>query len=197
MFLSDIDIKKAVKKGDITLSNFDAKRLQPASYDIQLGNKFIFNNDYLTGFIDPVKKIFSKKQEVEVKDGETFMLHPGISVLGISRDFFGSDKYLIQLNGKSSLARIGLIVHNTAGIINPGHYLNITFELYNLNSIPIILRPGMDIAQLTFSELSSPPRMNYKNIGRYNKDNWAGYLPPKKSTRNTPGKGRGAQKRKK
>lgn len=194
MFLSDVDIKKAVEKEEIILSNFDNKRLQPASYDIQLGNKFIFNNDYLTGFIDPVKKIFSKKREIEVKNGDVFILHPGVSVLGISRDYFGSDKYLIQLNGKSSLARIGLIVHNTAGIVNPGHYLHITLELYNLNSIPIILRPGMDIAQLTFSELSSPPRTNYKKTGRYHKDNWAGYLPPKKTPHRSSRKEKSARK---
>ena len=73
------------------------------------------------------------------------------------REKFGSEKYLIQLSGKSSLARIGLIVHNTAGLINPGHYLNITFELANMNSVPIILRPGMDIAQLLFAQMSSAP----------------------------------------
>jgi len=85
-----------------------------------------------------------------------------VSLLGLSKDYFGSRKYLIQLSGKSSLARIGLIVHNTAGLINPGHYLNIAFELCNLNSVPIILRPGMEIAQLIFAEISSPPEHSYE-----------------------------------
>ena len=88
-------------------------------------------------------------------------------MLGTSIEKFGSEKYLIQLSGKSSLARLGLIVHNTAGLINPGHYLNITFELANMNSIPIILRPGMEIAQILFSEMSSPPEKDYRKVGRY------------------------------
>jgi dCTP deaminase len=181
MFLADVDIEKGVVSGDIVIEGFDRKRLQPASYDIRLGTKFIFNNDYLTGFIDPVKKVFSAKSEVSIEKGKTFILHPGVSVLATSEDFFGSNKYLIQLSGKSSLARIGLIVHNTAGLINPGHFLNITLELYNLNSIPIILRPGMEIAQLLFAELSCPPKHSYPDQGRYHKDNWQGYVPPKKS----------------
>jgi dCTP deaminase len=178
MFLSDVDIEKGVAAGDIVIEQFDRKRLQPASYDIRLGTKFIFNNNYLSGFIDPVKKIYSESTEVVIEKGKTFILHPGVSVLATSEDFFGSDKYLIQLSGKSSLARIGLIVHNTAGLINPGHFLNITLELYNLNSVPIILRPGMDIAQLLFAQLSSPPKHSYPEQGRYNKDNWKGYVPP-------------------
>ena len=82
---------------------------------------------------------------------------------------------MIELSGKSSLARIGLIVHNTAGLINPGHYLNITLELCNLNSVPIVLHPHMEIAQLLFSPISSIPEKMYHQNGRYAKDNWAGF----------------------
>lgn len=163
MILADVDIRKAVKNGDIVINDFDTKRLQPASYDILLGNKFFLTETHTDGYIDPSRKKFPKVREIRLKDGEHFVLHPGVSVLSWSRDYFGSDKYLIQLSGKSSLARIGLIVHNTAGIINPGHFLNITLELYNLNNIPIILRPGMEIAQLTFSKLSSEPKKRYKH----------------------------------
>ena len=177
MFLSDVDIKKAIKSGDIVLKDFQEKNLQPASYDITLGNKFVFTIDYSTGFVDPVRKIFPKTEEVIIKDGETFVLHPGINVLGSSVEFIGSDRYLIQLSGKSSLARIGLMVHNTAGLINPGHFLNIAFELSNVNNIPIVLHPKMPVAQLTFLELSSPPSTSYK--GRYAKENWNHYAPEK------------------
>ncbi|MDR3548099.1 MAG: dCTP deaminase [Candidatus Pacebacteria bacterium] len=182
MYLSDVDIEKAVKEGSIVLEPFNKKNLQPASYDILLGNRFLISESHRHGFIDPEKKIFPEMREVILKDGEQFILHPGIVVLGFSHDYFGSDKYLIHLNGKSSLARIGLIVHNTAGLINPGHFLNVVFELYNTNTIPIILRPKMPIAQLTFSELSSSPRTNYEKVGRYGKgkDNWKGGIPPKK-----------------
>ncbi len=180
MFLSDVDIKKAVQTGDITLKPFAASRLQPASYDILLGNKFVENDASGTHFVDPARKIYAKTREKIVRDDDEFILHPGISVLGLSKEFFGSDHYLIQVGGKSSLARIGLMIHNTAGIINPGHFLHITFEITNQSNIPIILRPGMEIAQITFSKLSSPPAQNYKKVGRFAKDNWRHFVPAKK-----------------
>jgi dCTP deaminase len=180
MFLSDVDIKKAIKEGWITLKPFSPRQLQPASYDIRLGNKFVTNDENSTHFIDPVKRVFAKTRELQLKDGAEFVLHPGISVLGTSKEFFGSDHFLIQVGGKSSLARIGLMVHNTAGIINPGHFLHITFEITNQSNIPIILRPGMEIAQITFSMLSSPPSQNYRKNGRFAKDNWKHFAPAKK-----------------
>lgn len=179
MFLSDKDIHAAVKKGEITLEPFNPRQLQPATYDIKLGNTFIVNDPHTTTAIDPVKGIYPKTQKVEVKDGDEFVLHPGVSILGYSKEKFGSDQYLIEVNGKSSLARIGLIVHNSASIVNPGHFLNIALELCNLNNVPIVLRPGMEIAQLTFSTLSSHTKKSYQQTGRYNGNNFASYIPPK------------------
>ena len=172
MYLSDQDIEKAVKNGDIVIHDFTTKRLQPASYDILLGNKFIITDSNKTHFIDPVKKVMPVTHELILKDDEEFILHPGVSVLGTSHDFFGSQKYLIHLSGKSSLARIGLVVHNTAGLINPGHFLHITFELCNLNSVPIVLHPKMPIAQLLFSALSSDVKVSYLKTGHHHGDNW-------------------------
>lgn len=183
MYLSDVDIKKAVKNGDIVLSGFDESRLQPASYDILLGNKFLVSNTEKSTAIDPVKKIFPEMKEIVIPEDGMFVLHPGVSILGTSVDYFGTDKYLIQLSGKSSLARIGLIVHNTAGLINPGHFLNITFELCNLNHIPIILRPNMRIGQITFSELTNPPVKDYKTTGRYQGRDWQHFVDPKEVER--------------
>ena len=91
MNLSDTDIKKAVSSGEIVLKPFDEKRLQPASYDILLGNLFIINDPHSSTFIDPVKKVYPKTREVNIADGDVFVLHPGVSILGYSRDFFGSD----------------------------------------------------------------------------------------------------------
>jgi dCTP deaminase len=179
MYLSDRDIKKAVTKGEIVIQGFDDSRLQPASYDILLGNKFIITETESTMAIDPVKKIFPETKEIIIPDTGLFVLHPGISILGTSVDYFGSDKYLIHLSGKSSLARLGLIIHNTAGIINPGHFLNITFELCNLNRLPIILRPQMRIGQILFSELSSAPAKDYKATGRYHGRDWQHFVDPK------------------
>lgn len=183
MFLSDTDILKEVKRGAITLKPFVESRLQPASYDILLGNRFVVNEEDVTPFVDPSRKIYAKTREIIVKDGGEFILHPGVSVLGISKEYFGSNDYLIQVGGKSSLARVGLMIHNTAGLINPGHFLNITFELCNLNNVPIVLRPGMEIAQLTFSKLSSPTRKNYKEVGRFAADNWKNNFAAKKVTK--------------
>jgi dCTP deaminase len=179
MILADTDIKQGVTNGDITISDFDSSRVQPASYDILLGNNFILNDTHTLEAIDPANKVLPETREVEVADGDKFVLHPGVSVLGVSDDYFGSEQYLIQLSGKSSLARIGLIVHNTAGIVNPGHYLHITLELYNLNNVPIILRPKMAIAQLTFHQLTSQPEQSYKTVGRYSEENWKGWTAPK------------------
>lgn len=180
MFLSDTDIKKGVKSELITIKDFEESRLQPASYDVLLGNTFILTSSHETKAIDPVNKIFPHTSEVDVADGEEFVLHPRTTVLGTLKDFVGSKEYLIQISGKSSLARIGLVVHNTAGIINPGHFLHITLELANFNIVPIILRPGMPIAQLTFSKLTSPVSHDYSKTGRFNGDNWKKNFTPEK-----------------
>jgi len=180
MFLSDVDIKKSVKEGSITIKDFDPKRLGPVSYDVILDNDFIVTDVHKTLVIDPVKKIFPQTKEHHVKDGEAFYLFPGETVLGKVRDFVGSDKFLIQISGKSSLARIGLVVHNTAGLINPGHFLNLTLELSNINRVPLVLRPGMQIAQFVFSTLSSPVDNNYKKVGRFSKNNWSHFESAKK-----------------
>ena len=183
MFLSDIDIQKAVEAGEIVIKPFHTVRLQPASYDILLGNNFVVNDENVTHYIDPSRKIYAKTREIKVADGAEFVLHPGVSVLGTSKEYFGSDHYLIQVGGKSSLARVGLMIHNTAGLINPGHFLHITFELCNLNNVPIILRPGMEIAQLTFSKLTSAPRRDYQKVGRFAGDNWKNNFASKKKTK--------------
>jgi dCTP deaminase len=179
MYLSDADIKKALKKGQIIIEPFEESRLQPASYDVLLGNKFIVHNTESTAAIDPVNKIFPHTREIIIPDDGHFILHPGVSILGTSVDYFGSDTYLIQLSGKSSLARIGLIVHNTAGLINPGHFLNITFELCNLNHLPIILRPNMRIGQILFAQMSSRPVKDYKTTGRYQGRDWQHFVDPR------------------
>ena len=123
------------------------------------------------------------------------MLFPGETILGKVRDYIGSREYLIQISGKSSLARIGLVVHNTAGIINPGHFLNITLELSNLNRVPIVLRPGMQIAQLTFSCLTSPVEHDYEKTGRFNGDNFKKNFTP--TERKKPGVSQGKRSVKK
>ena len=172
MFLSDTDIKKGIKDGSIVIRPFGLKKLQSVSYDVTLGNEFEVTNRHATSIIDPANKIYPQTRTVKVKNGEAFILHPGESVLGKQREFVGVDRnHLILLSGKSSLARAGLVVHNTAMLFNPCHYFYPTFELVNTNNVPIILRPGMTIAQLLFARLTSPAGRTYKETGRYGAKN--------------------------
>ncbi len=180
MFLSDIDIQKGIAEGWITIKPFDPKRLQPVSYDVTLGNEFEVTNRHATPAIDPANKIYPQTRTVHVEDGGEFLLHPGESVLGKQKEFIGVDhEHLILLSGKSSLARAGLVVHNTAMLFNPGHYFYPTFELVNTNNVPIILRPGMEIAQLLFARLTSPTSKSYKDTGRYDSKNSHHFVPPR------------------
>ncbi|MEO8637971.1 MAG: dCTP deaminase [Candidatus Taylorbacteria bacterium] len=178
MFLSDVDIKKAIKDGSITIRPFHLKQLQLASYDVKLGNEFEVTNRHSTTAVDPSKKLFPMTRTIRIKDGEPFILHPGESVLGKQKEFIGVDNHhLILLSGKSSLARAGLVVHNTAMLFNPGHYFYPTFELVNTNNVPLILRPGMEVAQLLFARLTSPTSKDYKKVGRYDLINSAHFAP--------------------
>ena len=172
MFLSDIDIRKGLKEGKITIKPFKESQLQSASYDVILGNEFEVTNRHKTKVIDPYNKVYPETRTIKVKDGEEFILHPGESVLGKQKEFIGVDhEHLILLSGKSSLARAGLVVHNTAMLFNPGHYFYPTFELVNTNNVPLILRPGMEIAQLIFARLTSKTSKGYEKVGRYDKKN--------------------------
>ncbi len=178
MFLSDVDIKKALKEGKIVINPFSEKKLQPASYDVTLDNEFEVTDQHNTVAIDPSRKVYPKTRIIKVKDGEAFILHPGESVLGKQREFIGVDhEHLILLSGKSSLARAGLVVHNTAMLFNPGHHFFPTFELVNTNNVPIILRPGMEIAQILFARLSSKTSKTYRKKGRYDEKNSNHFAP--------------------
>lgn len=180
MFLSDVDIVNALKTGEITIEPFNKDHLSVASYDVTLDNEFEVIDRPNTTAIDPAKKIYPSTRKLIVPDGEAFTLHPGENVLGKQREYIGADnKHLILLSGKSSLARAGLVVHNTAMLFNPGHYFHPTFELVNTNNVPIILRPGMQIAQLLFAELKSPVSRPYNEVGRYDEQNSNHFTPPK------------------
>lgn len=162
MILSDRDIKRALEDGDITIEGFDESRLQPASYDLLLGNEFMYFDKHRLETIDPKKDVNQYMSRITVEDGDHFVLQAGEFALGITADYFGSGpKYSCELMGKSSLARLGLIIHTTAGFIDPGNSLNATLELYNTNRVPIKLYPGMKIAQVAFQQLSSPAEKPY------------------------------------
>ena len=157
MYLSDIDIKEALKQGDITIKDFDESRLQPASYDILLGHDFMTFQYEKIDSIDPRKDATQAMNKVNIKSEDDYIsLHPQQLALGVSLDYVGvGPKYCMNLMGKSSLGRLGLIIHTTAGFVDPGNSLNVTLELYNTNSVPIRLYPKMKIGQIAFFELKS------------------------------------------
>lgn len=181
MFLSDVDIKKAIKSGGVIIEPFNEAQLQLASYDVTLGNEFEIVDRHQLEASDPANKIFPQTRKIIVEDGDQFVLHPGENVLGKQKEFIGVDlNHLILLSGKSSLARIGLVVHNTAMLFNPGHKFYPTFELVNSSNIPIILRPGMEIAQLIFAKLTSEASKKYEDVGRFTSENSNHFADAKK-----------------
>ena len=166
MQLSDKDIKIALKKQRIFIDSFSTDRLQPASYDVLLGNNFLVFDNTSTTFIDPRSPITPKMSKIHCEDEKCFVLQPKQFALGVTKDKIGVDSlHSCQIDGKSSLARYGLIVHTTAGYIDPGNNLCITLELFNTNSIPILLYPNMKIAQIRFYRLSSPSERPYGTEG--------------------------------
>ncbi len=182
MFLSDVDIKKAIKEEKIVISPFNENQLQMVSYDVRLSNEFQVTDRHNIDFVDPAKKKYPKTRTISISDGDEFILHPGENVLGKQIEYIGCDlDHLILLSGKSSLARAGLVVHNTAMLFNPGHYFYPTFELVNTSNVPIVLRPGMEIAQILFARLTSSAGKGYKDVGRYNKENSDHFAEKKQS----------------
>lgn len=158
MQLSDVDIKKGLKSGDVIIKNFDPERLQPARYDVLLGHDFLVFDRHQLSAIDPREDVKKYMKPVTIdSENDYFVLQPGEFALGVTNDFIGvSNKLSCEVMGKSSLARLGLIIHTTAGFIDPGNQLNITLEFVNTNKVPIKLYPKMKIAQVAFFQLSSP-----------------------------------------
>jgi len=166
VILSDTDILAALAAGVITLDPFEQTMVQPASVDIRVDNRFrIFSNHRYT-CIDPRERQPELTEVVEVAEGDVFVLHPGEFVLGstIERVGLGS-AYVARLEGKSSLGRLGLLCHATAGWIDPGFRGHITLELSNVANLPILVYPGMPIGQLSFARLSSPASRPYGSEG--------------------------------
>ncbi len=163
MYLSDIDIKQALQLGDIVIKDFDERRLQPASYDILLGFDFMVFKRHEMSVIDPKHPAEDYMAKIRLKsEKDFFILHPNEFALAVTHDYFGvGPKYCCNIMGKSSLARLGLIIHTTAGFVDPGNELNATLELYNTNSMPIKLYPKMKIAQIAFCSLKTPAQKPY------------------------------------
>jgi len=162
MILSDVDIKKYLKTGDIIIDPFEESVLQPASVDLHLDKHFLVFDSNKNAVIDPKESIDGLMQEVVISDNEPFVLHPGGFALGMIYETTGvSDSFVGRLEGKSSVGRLGILIHVTAGFLDPGNSLKMTLELHNTANLPVLLYYKMPIAQMAFEQLSSKAERPY------------------------------------
>lgn len=166
MVLSDRDIKKALHDGRITIKPAPdlATQLGSCSMDLRLGNSFRVFEHSRYPYIDPFQKGVSQEftREITIGNNETFILQPDDFVLATTIESFElADDLLARLEGRSSLGRLGIVVHSTASIFEPGWRGVVVMELGNLGRLPVVLYPGMRICSLSFEQLSSPAEVPY------------------------------------
>ena len=161
MILSDISIKKAIADGRIIVDPFREDFVQPSSIDLRVDRYFRVFENHRYSYIDPKESQEELTKLVEVQ-GEPFVLHPGEFVLGSTLErVVLSDDIVARLEGKSSLGRLGLLIHSTAGFVDPGWDGYLTLELSNVATLPIAIHPGMKIGQISFYDLSEPAENPY------------------------------------
>ncbi|WP_254543253.1 dCTP deaminase [Halomarina pelagica] len=166
MILADVDILRRLEAGDLVVAPLDDPdlQIQPASIDLRLGREFLEFQRTNIPCIHP-----NSEQEVEeyvretvVEDGEEFILHPGDFVLGTTEERVEIPPDLLaHVEGRSSLGRLAIVIHATAGVVDPGYRGQITLELSNLGTAPVALTPGMRVSQLIFTEMKSPAERPY------------------------------------
>lgn len=162
MVLSDRSIREAIDDGRISIDPFDEALVQPSSVDLRVAPKFrVFHNNRHP-YIDVRRKLEGLTELVEVGEDEPFILHPGEFVLGATLEQVALGNDLVaRLEGKSSLGRLGLLIHSTAGFIDPGFSGSITLELSNVAQLPIAIYPGMKIGQISFLQMTTPADTPY------------------------------------
>ncbi len=166
MILSDRDIKKAIaaKRIKITPKPNYEEQLGSCMIDLRLGNVYRVFNHSKTPYLDPQnpKTLDNITTEIKIKDSEAFTLHPGEFILAMTKEYIEMpDDMTGRLEGRSSIGRLGVVVHSTAANIECGFRGNITLELANMGRIPVMLYPGMRICSLSFEELTSPAEIPY------------------------------------
>jgi dCTP deaminase len=160
--LSDGTIRRLIADGHVRIEPFDETMVQPASIDLRLGSSFRVFHNHRIGAIDLADPPKNLTEHVEIDGGESFVIHPGEFVLGRTQEYVElPDDVVARIEGKSSLGRLGLIVHATAGFVDPGFKGTLTLEITNLTRVPIILWPGKPIAQLSFMALDRPAERPY------------------------------------
>ena len=178
MILSDGTLRRLLAEGRLVVEPLEPEQIQPASIDVRLGAGFLVFRNHTTEVIDPYARPSDLMDLVEVPDGQAFVLHPGEFVLGTTVEAIGlPDDLVARVEGKSSLGRLGLLIHATAGFVDPGWPTGqITLELSNVATLPIKLWPGMRIGQLSFSSLDAPAERPYGSPGLSSK--YAGQRGP-------------------
>ncbi|MGO1544491.1 MAG: dCTP deaminase [Gulosibacter sp.] len=162
MLLSDGDIRAGIDSGRIGLDPWDPGLVQPSSVDVRLDRYFRLFDNHRYPSIDPREEQPELTHLLEVDPDQAFILHPGEFVLASTFEQVTlTDDVAARLEGKSSLGRLGLLTHSTAGFIDPGFQGHVTLELSNVATLPIKLWPGMKIGQLCFFQLSSPAEHPY------------------------------------
>src|SRR5438105_14061959 len=160
--LSDGTILDLVQEGRIRIDPWDPRLVQPASVDLRLGDSFRVFHNHRASAIDLRAPPSGLTEEVTIKPDESFVIHPGEFCLGRTLEWVElPDDIVAGLEGKSSIGRLGLIVHATAGFCDPGWRGTLTLELNNLTRVPIKLYPGLLIAQLSFMALDRPAQRPY------------------------------------
>lgn len=164
MILSDQDLQQEIKKKRIVISPFTKNSIQPASYDVTLGEQFRIFKNTQKAYLD-IKEDFSEFMElIKIPKNKPLIIHPGEFLLGTTQERVKlPDDIVAQLMGRSSIGRLGIIVHATAGFIDPGFEGYITLEMTNVANIPIALYPGMRIGQLSFTRMTSPAQNPYSS----------------------------------
>ena len=170
MILSDRDIREAIASGRVGIEPFDPSDVQPASIDLHVDRHFRTFHNARNPYIDVKKPMENLTELVEVAEGEAFILHPNEFVLGSTKESVRlPDDLVARLEGKSSLGRLGLLIHSTAGYVDPGFEGHLTLELSDVSSLPITIYPGMLIGQISFFRLSSAAEVPYGSAGARSK----------------------------
>ena len=162
MLLSDRDILNEIDAGRIGMEPFDPAMVQPASIDVRLDRYFRVFENHRYPHIDPAQAQDDLTREVQAEGDEPFILHPGEFVLGSTYEEVSlPEDHAARVEGKSSLGRLGLLTHATAGFVDPGFSGHVTLELANVATLPIKLYPGMKIGQFCFFRMSSASEHPY------------------------------------
>ncbi len=164
MILSDRSIREQLAAGRIVIDPLDESLIQPSSIDVRISNLFRVFRNHTAGVIDVKLDMANLTEPIEVPvgGGDPFMLHPGEFVLGSTLERIAvPDDLVARIEGKSSLGRLGLLIHSTAGFIDAGFDGHVTLELANVASLPITLYPGMKIGQVSFMQMTTPADRPY------------------------------------